>query len=103
MDERRLYEVGPGGGAWTTRQDREAQARRLKRLRWLFGIGLAANGLSWSLAGLALVLGGPVWGAAFGMVALFTTPLLMLPALVEGWAWLAFRRRHRQRPPGFGE
>lgn len=101
MDERRLYEVGPGGVAWTTQEDPAARDRRLNRLRWLFAIGLGANALTWTLAGLALVLGGRAWGAGFGILALLTVPLLALPALVEAAARLRARRRHAIRPDGF--
>lgn len=101
MDERRLYEVGPAGTAWTTRQDPDAQARRLRQLRWLFFIGLGANACSWTLAGAALVLGGPVWGAGFGVIALLTLPLLALPGLIEAAARLRAHRRHQARPPDF--
>ena len=103
MDEARLYEVGPTGAAWTAREDPEAAARRLRRLRWLFGIGIGLNALTWSLAGLALTLGGQVWGAGFGLLAVLTLPLLALPGLVEGAARLAAWRRHRRRPESFPE
>ena len=102
MDERRLYEVGPAGTAWTTRDDPIARARRLHRLRWLFAIGAAANAATWTLAGLAYVLGGAVWGARLGVLALATAPLLVLPAAVEAIAWLRTRRLHARRPPEFG-
>lgn len=102
MDERRLYEVGATGAAWTSREDPAHQAERLRRLRWLFAICIAANGASWTLAGVALVLGGRDWGAAFGLVALLTVPLLALPAASEAWARLKATRRHRSRPAGFG-
>jgi hypothetical protein len=101
VDERRLYEVGPGGGAWTAQEDPEGRERRLKRLRWLFAIGLGANAATWTLAGLALMLGGRVWGAGFGILALLTAPLLALPALVEAAARLRAHRRHATRPDGF--
>ena len=101
MDETRLYEVGPTGTAWTAREDPDLQAKRLRRLRWLFFIGLGANAASWTLAGAALVLGGPVWGAGFGVLALLTAPLLALPGLVEAAARLGARRRHHARPPDF--
>jgi hypothetical protein len=101
VDERRLYDVGPAGGAWTAREDPGAQARRLHRLRWLFAFGLGANALTWTLAGLALVLGGRDWGAGFGVLVLLTLPLLALPGLAETVAGLRIRRRHRARPPSF--
>ncbi|WP_270935272.1 hypothetical protein [Falsiroseomonas oryzae] len=101
MDERRLYEVGAGGTPWTIQEDPEARARRLNRLRWMFALGIAANGATWTLAGAALVLGGRAWGAAFGVLALLTAPLLMLPALVEARARWRARRRHRTRPERF--
>ncbi len=101
MDESRLYEVGHRGAAWTTQEDPEARERRLSRLRWLFAIGIAANAATWSLAGLAFMLGGPIWGAAFGILALVTVPLLGLPAAVEAWAALRARRRRRRRPERF--
>lgn len=101
MDESRLYEVNAAGTAWTAREDPEAAARRLTRLRWLFGIGIAANAVSWSLAGAALMLGGRIWGAAFGLLAVLTLPLLLLPGLVEAVARLRARRRHRTRPEDF--
>jgi uncharacterized membrane protein len=103
VDEARLYEVGKGGAAWTAREDPDAAARRLRRLRWLFGIGLLVNALTWSLAGAALVLGGRNWGAGFGLLAVLTLPLLALPGLVEGAARLAAWRRHRRRPQDFPE
>jgi hypothetical protein len=101
VDESRLYEVGPAGAAFTTREDPAARDRRLNRLRWLFAIGLAANAATWTLAGLAFVLGGRVWGAWFGVLALATAPLLLLPAGVEGAARLKARRRHATRPGDF--
>ena len=78
-----------------------ARARRLKRIRWLFAIGLAVNAATWTLAGLALVLGGRDWGAGFGILALATAPLLVAPALVEATARLRARRRHATRPRDF--
>ncbi len=101
VDERRLYEVGPGGGAWTAQEDPALRAARLRRLRWLFAIGLGTNAATWTLAGLALALGGRAWGAGFGAVALATTPLLALPALSEGAARLRARRLHRTRSRDF--
>ena len=101
MDEARLYEVGPAGTPWTAREEPEAAARRLRRLRWLFALGIGLNALTWSLAGLALTLGGRAWGAGFGLLAVLTLPLLALPALVEGAARLAAWRRHRRRPESF--
>lgn len=101
MDERRLYEVGARGAAWTAREAPEAQARRLARLRWLFAIGIGANAATWTLAGAAFALGGRAWGAGFGIVALLTTPLLALPGLVEAGAKLRAWRRHRARPADF--
>ena len=101
MDENRLYEVGPAGAAFTAREDPLARERRLNRLRWLFAIGLAANGATWTLAGLAFVLGGRVWGAWFGVLALATAPLLAAPAVMEAAARLRARRRHARRPGDF--
>jgi hypothetical protein len=101
VDEARLYEVTEGGAAMTAREDPEVAGRRLHRLRWLFGIGIAANALTWSLAGLALMLGGRIWGAGFGLLAVLTLPLLALPALVESIARLRARRRHKVRPEDF--
>ncbi|MGG5811967.1 hypothetical protein [Falsiroseomonas sp. CW058] len=101
MDEARLYDVGAGGAAWTAHEDPALAARRLARLRWLFGIGIAANAASWTAAGAALALGGRAWGAGFGLLALLTLPLLALPALVEAAATRALRRRHRRRPGNF--
>jgi hypothetical protein len=101
VDERRLYEVGRHGGAWTQDEAPGARAKRLNRLRWLFAIGIGANAASWTAAGAALVLGGPFWGAGFGVLALLTTPLLALPALVEAAARFRARQRHRARPERF--
>lgn len=101
MDETRLYEVGAAGTAFTAREDPAARERRLTRLRWLFAIGLAANGATWTLAGLAFVLGGRLWGAWFGALALATAPLLALPALMQAAARLRARRRHARRPRDF--
>jgi hypothetical protein len=100
VDERRLYDVGRHGGAWTIPSPEEGR-RHVVRLRWLFALGLAANAASWTLAGVALALGGEAWGAAFGLLAIVTTPLLVLPSLVDAAVRLRTRRRHRQRPPGF--
>jgi hypothetical protein len=101
VDETRLYEVGPAGGAWTGREDAALAAARLRRLRWLAAIGIGANALTWSLAGLAFALGGRLWGAAFGLLAVATLPLLALPALIEAAARLRAWRRHRRRPADF--
>jgi hypothetical protein len=101
VDETRLYEVGPAGTPWTVREDPLAQARRHARLRWLLAIGMLANGATWTLAGFALVLGGRDWGAAFGLLALLTLPLLALPPLIEAAARLRARRRHAARPEDF--
>jgi hypothetical protein len=101
VDARRLYEVGATGATWIAEEDPEARHRRLIRLRWLFAIGIGANAATWSLAGVAFVLGGRYWGAAFGSLALVTVPLLALPALIEAWAALRARRRHRRRPQDF--
>lgn len=100
MDKARLYDVSDRGEAWTE-GDAGTRAGRLRRLRWLFGLGLAANALTWTAAGAALALGGRGWGAGFGMLALLTLPLLGLPALLEAAARHRARRRHRLRPPGF--
>jgi hypothetical protein len=101
VDDRRLYEVGRRGTAWTANEDPATRAARLSRLRWLFALGIGINAASWTLAGVALVLGGPLWGAGFGVLALLTAPLLALPALVEAAARLRARRRHRARPESF--
>ncbi len=58
--------------------------------------------MTWTLAGLAFVLGGRIWGAAFGLLALATVPLLALPAIAEALARHRARKRHRVRPEGFG-
>ncbi len=83
------------------REDPEAQARRLNRLRWTLAVGLLVNAGSWTLAGIALVLGGELWGAGFGTLALLTTPLLALPLAWEAAARLRALRRHRTRPQRF--
>jgi uncharacterized membrane protein len=70
-------------------------------MRWLLGIGLAINAVTWTAAGAALVLGGRMWGAGFGLLALMTAPLLGLPALAEALARQRARRRHRSRAPDF--
>jgi hypothetical protein len=101
VDRRRLYEVGAAGAAWTAREDPAARARRRARLRWLFAVGIGANAATWTLAGLAFVLGGPRWGATFGILALATAPLVLLPGLAEAAARLTARRRHARRPPDF--
>lgn len=101
MDARRLYEVGARGAARTDRETPEAQARRLSRLRWLLVAGFLLNAATWTLAGVALVLGGRDWGAAFGTVALLTLPLLAMPLALEILARLNALRRHRQRPTDF--
>jgi hypothetical protein len=101
VDRRRLYEVGAAGSAWTAREDPAARARRRARLRWLFAVGIGANAATWTLAGLAFVLGGPRWGATFGILALATAPLVLLPGLAEAAARLTARRRHARRPPDF--
>ena len=101
MDQRRLYEVGAAGGAWTVREDPAAKARRLARLRWLFALGVGANAATWSLAGIAFVVGGPRWGATFGILALATAPLVLLPGFAEAAARRRARRRHARRPPDF--
>ena len=90
-----------GGVARIAQEDPEARRKRLARMRWLFALGIAANGVTWSLAGAAFVLGGAAWGAAFGALALVTLPLLALPALLEAWAALRARRRLRLRPDDF--
>ncbi len=101
MDEARLYEVTDRGTPMTAREDPELAAARRQRLRWLLGLGILANAGSWSLAGIALWFGGELWGAAFGLLAVFSLPLLGLPALVEAAARLRVRRRHRSRPGDF--
>jgi len=70
-------------------------------LRWLVAIGIGVNALTWTLAGLALVLGGRGWGAGFGLLAVATLPLLALPALAEALARLRAWRSHRRRPAEF--
>lgn len=47
------------------------------------------------------MLGGAGWGAAAGILALLTLPLLALPLLVEARARWRARRRLRRRPEGF--
>jgi hypothetical protein len=101
VDESRLYEVGPAGGAWTTREAGEERNRRQRRLRWLLVGGVGANAATWTLAGIALMLGGREWGAAFGVLALASLPLLALPALAEAAARLRAWRQHATRPPDF--
>jgi Flp pilus assembly protein TadB len=101
VDEARLYEVNERGTAVTAREDPGRAAARHGRLRWLLGLAIAANAVSWSLAGVALWLGGRVWGAGFGLLAVLSLPLLALPALVEALARLRARRRHRTRPEDF--
>jgi hypothetical protein len=101
VDQDRLYDVTPRGTAFTEGDPAEAAAR-LARLRWLFALGLGANGLTWTLAGLAFVLGGRAWGAGFGLLALATVPLLALPGIAEALARRRARRRHRVRPERFG-
>lgn len=101
IDEARLYDVTGSGTAWTSRQDPEIEARRLRRLRWLFALGVGINALTWTLAGAALVLGGQLWGAGFGLLAVATSPLLLLPALVEAAARWRARKRHSMRPEDF--
>jgi hypothetical protein len=71
------------------------------RLRWLVALGIGANAVTWTLAGLALVLGGRHWGAGFGVLALLTLPLLALPAVSEALSRRRARRRHRARPVDF--
>jgi hypothetical protein len=101
VDESRLYEVGVQGTAWTNDDVGAARAIRQRRLRWLLLFCMGANAATWTLAGLALMLGGRDWGAAFGMLALATLPLLLVPAVAEGLARLRARRRHVTRPERF--
>jgi hypothetical protein len=101
VDESRLYEVGARGAAWTDADAGEARARRRRRLRWLLVASAGVNAATWTLAGLALMLGGRDWGAAFGMLALATLPLLVVPAVVEAAARVMARRRHVTRPERF--
>jgi hypothetical protein len=101
VDESRLYDVGPAGGAWTDADAPEVRAERLRRLRWMLAVCGGANAATWTLAGVALILGGREWGAAFGMLALATLPLLVLPGVVELAARLRARRRHVRRPERF--
>jgi len=96
----RLYEVSPRGTPWTEGDPAEAAAR-LRRMRWLFGVGLVVNALTWTASGAAFVLGGPKWGAGFGLLAVLTAPLLGLPALVDAAGRHRARRRHSSRAPGF--
>jgi len=77
------------------------RAARLACLRWLVALGIGVNALTWTLAGLALVLGGRNWGAGFGLLALLTLPLLALPAMSEALARYRARRRHHERPADF--
>jgi hypothetical protein len=100
VEPTRLYEVSARGTAWTEGDPAEA-ASRLRRLRWLFALGIAVNGLTWTAAGAALVLGGRGWGAGFGLLAVLTAPLLALPALAEAAARHRARRSHRSRSPDF--
>jgi fatty acid desaturase len=100
VEPSRLYEVSPRGTAWTEGDPAEA-ASRLRRMRWLFAIGITVNTLTWTAAGAALVLGGRGWGAAFGLLAVLTAPLLALPALAEAAARYRARRSHRRRSPDF--
>ncbi|WP_439597001.1 hypothetical protein [Falsiroseomonas sp.] len=100
IDPGRLYEVSRSGAAWTEGDPAEAAAR-LRRMRWLFGIGLAVNAVTWTASGLALVLGGARWGAGFGLLAVLTAPLLGLPALAEAASRHRARRRHRSRSQDF--
>lgn len=96
----RLYEVSRSGTPWTEGDPTEA-AVRLRRMRWLFGIGLAVNAVTWTASGAAFALGGAHWGAGFGLLAVLTAPLLGLPALAEAAARQRARRRHRSRAPEF--
>lgn len=100
VEPARLYEVSARGTAWTEGDPAKAAAR-LRRMRWLFGIGIAVNTLTWTAAGAALVVGGQAWGAGFGLLAVLTAPLLALPALAEAAARHRARRSHRNRPPDF--
>jgi hypothetical protein len=100
VESARLYEVSARGTAWTEGDPAEA-ALRLRRMRWLFAIGIAINAFTWTAAGAALVLGGQGWGAGFGLLAVLTGPLLALPALAEAAARHRARRSHHRRPPGF--
>ena len=101
MDERRLYEVGATGEAWTTQEDAGQRARRMARLRWLAALAVGVNAGTWTSAGIALVLGGRAWGAIFGTLALLTLPLLLVPVAAEVAARLRARRRSRARPGHF--
>jgi len=101
VDPARLYEVGPAGIAWTgNAAEAELTCRRRHRLRWLVAIGLGVNVVTWTMAGLALAFGRG-WGAAFGLLAVATSPLLALPALAEALARLRAWRVHRSRPDSF--
>ncbi|MBU8538456.1 hypothetical protein [Falsiroseomonas tokyonensis] len=100
IDPGRLYEVSRSGAAWTEGDPAEAAAR-LRRMRWLFGIGLTVNAVTWTASGAAFALGGPHWGAGFGLLAVLTAPLLGLPALAEAFARRRARHRHRSRPKDF--
>lgn len=101
MDESRLYEVGPAGAAWTRADAGAARAERQRRLRWLLVLCVGVNAATWTLAGVALMLGGREVGAAFGVLALATLPLLVVPAAVELFGRLRARRRHVTRPERF--
>jgi hypothetical protein len=94
----RLYDVGPRGGAWTEAPPPSGHQRRL---RWTFALALAVNALTWTAAALAFVAGGRGWGAAAGLLAIATAPLLVLPGLIELRARLRARRLHRARPEHF--
>ena len=101
VDPARLYDVGPTGTAWTWREDAALVARRLRRLRRLVATGIGVNALTWTLAGLALMVGGRRWGAVSGLVAVASLSLLAVPALAEAMTRLRAWRHHRRRPPEF--
>jgi hypothetical protein len=91
------------GAAFTTRRETEAEAaRRAERLRAVWALAVALNGLAALLAVGAYALGGETWGATGGLVAAACLPLLVaVPVL----AWVGERRPrrwHRERPRDFG-
>lgn len=101
IDESRLYEVGPGGGAGTPR-DAEPMDWLGPRHRRLLAVVAATAGLVGMLAGLSaacLMLGARHWAAAFALAMLAASPLLLLGPGLDRWRHR--RRRHLVRPPGF--
>ncbi len=64
---------------------------------WLLGLAIAVVALSSTAAALALMLGGPRWGAAFGLLVLATAPLPVLPLLLDALARRQGRLLGRRR------